>query len=207
MPIKYMVMLFLAGMSVVASAHMLPKGRATLNLKGEKGYLVVSVAASALVGADDNDDGLLGPAEIERSRLQIQKQFSDGFLISFAGKNVPLAFVWITHPDNGEAEQAPSDYIIVLAGVEFPKPPETITVKNILYGTGIDEKQTVLTVTRGREKQEVMLDAQQPSHEFFSSRFAGGNYGVWVGIITLVVTTALIFGLRRHRRKRESYTG
>jgi hypothetical protein len=45
---KFTVALFLIGLSAAASAHMLPKGDATLNLKGDKGYLVVSVAASAL---------------------------------------------------------------------------------------------------------------------------------------------------------------
>lgn len=113
MPFKYLIAIFLAGISIAASAHMLPKGDATLNLKGNKGYLVVSVAASALIGADDDNDGLLSLAEIDRHRLQILKKFSEGFSVSSAGKTAPLAFVWVTHPDDGEAEQAPSDYIII----------------------------------------------------------------------------------------------
>lgn len=201
MSFKYVISLFLAGMSIAASAHMLPKGDATLNLKGDKGYLVVSVAASALTGADDDNDGMLGPAEIDRHRLQLQKKFGDGFLVSSAGKNAPLAFVWVTHPDNGEAEQAPSDYIIFLAGAGFSKPPETVTVKNLLYGTNTEEKQIMLTVTRGAQKQEAMLYAEQPSHEFFSRSPAASNWAIWAVLIALLAIVILVIILRRRLLK------
>ena len=202
---KFAIVLFFIGLSAPASAHMLPKGNATLNLKGDKGYLVVSVPASALAGVDDNIDGLLGPAEIDRHRLEIQKQFSDGFSVSSAGKNAPLAFVWVTHPDNGEAEQAPSDYVIVLAGVALSTPPKTVTVKNTLYGTDVDEKQIMLTVTRGAEKQEALLYAGQPSHEF--RPLTSGNWPVWVGLIALLAGVVLAFSLRFYLVKPRTYTG
>ena len=201
---KIAIALFLIGLSASASAHMLPKGNATLNLKGDKGYLVVSVAASALDGVDDNNDGLLGPAEIDRHRLQIQKQFSDGFSVSSAGKQAPLAFVWVTHPDNGETEQAPSDYVIVLAGVQFSKPPKTVAVKNMLYGSNVDEKQIMTTVTRGTEKQEAMLSAGRSSHEFFRRQPDHSNWGIWAGLIALLVLAAMTFISRRRWRKRAS---
>lgn len=204
---KFTLTCCLIGLATAASAHMLPKGNATLNLKGDKGYLVVSVSASALVGVDDNNDGLLGPVEIDRHRVQIQRQFSDGFSVSTQDKTAPLAFVWVTHPDNGEAEQAPSDYVIVLAGVAFSKPPKSVTVKNTLFGTNVDEKQTVVTVTREKEKQKVTLNAREPSHQFFERRPEQRSRGTWTGLIALLVVGAMAFSLRYYWLKRRSYTG
>jgi hypothetical protein len=139
--------------------------------------------------------------------LQIQKQFSDGFSVSSAGKVAPLAFVWVTHPDNGEIEQAPSDYIIVLAGAEFSTSPVAVTVKNTLYGTRVDERQMMMTVTRGAAKQETTLYPEQPDHEFFSRPAAGSNWVTWTGLMALLVIAALVFSLRHYQRKRRSYTG
>ena len=197
------IAILLVAISAGAAAHMLPKGDATLNLKGDKGYLVVSIAASALVAVDDDQDGLLSPTEIDRHRLQIQKQFSEGFSVSSHGKSAPFNFVWVTHPDNGEERQTANDYIIVLAGVQFPRPLGSVTVKSRLYGSNVDEKQIMLTVTRGAEKQEIMLDRQQPEHEFFLGVSADG-WTIWVTFIALIIIASLIFTLCRRYLNRGS---
>lgn len=59
----------------------------------------------------------------------------------------------------------------------------------------------MLTVTHDAEKQEAMLYAEQPSHEFFSRRPAGGNSAILAGLIALLVIVTLVFILRSRRLK------
>jgi len=95
--------LLFASMAAAAAAHLLPKQDATLHVDGDKGYLVVSIAASALVGIDDDVDGELSPQEIAKYKDEISRQFVGRFHVSSPEGDAPFEFAWVSNPADGAA--------------------------------------------------------------------------------------------------------
>jgi hypothetical protein len=67
----------LCGAFNTVEAHLLPKQNATMNLVGKAAFFVVSVPVSALVDVDDDHNGLLSRAEMQRHAAEIRVQFGD----------------------------------------------------------------------------------------------------------------------------------
>ena len=150
----------------VAGAHLLPKNTATLRVKDNAAFVVVSVPVSALFGVDSNGDGKLDPAETGAGNAAIQQQFSVKFkLLSGAAIGQPT-LTMVSLPD-GAMDYSPSDYLVVMQRVDFDAPPAAITISSDLFGTGDGEDQLALRATSGSLQEEAVLSASSPRHRFF----------------------------------------
>ena len=57
----------------------------TINIVGTSAYIVVAVPVSALPGVDDDRDGSLSPAELERHNRAIGRAFARRFTVAAEG--------------------------------------------------------------------------------------------------------------------------
>ena len=153
-----MLLFGLCALASPAAAHLLPKQNATLHVKGDKGYLVIAVPASAVPEADEDGDGLLAPGEITRHRDAITRRVRSGFSVSTADGPAPYAFLWVADPDGGVGAVpagAPSPYLIVMAGVTVPEGAGEMTVRTDLFSTGAGEGQITLRARRDNGPAEI----------------------------------------------------
>ncbi len=166
------LMLTVLGFGQGASAHLLPAQNATLNLIGKRAYLVVSVPVSALSGVDDNSDGLLSGEELDRHKAEIGRQVSARFQASSPDGTAKPGFVWVVNPQTDAASPPPTPYLVVLSGVEFAKPPTTVTVRTDLFGRAVGEGLMTLRARSGTKVEIGVLNAQSTSHVFFRGPFS-----------------------------------
>jgi hydrogenase/urease accessory protein HupE len=184
------MMLIMVGLlAIPARAHMLPRQNATLNLLGDKGYLVISVPVSALAGADTNRDGAISPVELDRGRGSITAQFSRRFRVSSPDGPTKTGFVWIMLPDDPVVggsvtlpSAAPSPDLVILSGVRFVRPPAKVMVTTDLFGSGADERQITLRARRGDEVDLALLTPDHGTHLLFRGAWAAFGDFIRTGI-------------------------
>ena len=159
--------------AITAHAHMLHQQEATLRLDGDKGYLAVAVPAAAFLDVDDNADGLLGPEEIAAHQDKIIRQFKTGFRVSAPDGPALLEFAWVTNPSDAAASNdpnAPTPYVIIMAGARFSAPPARVAIETGLFGDAPGEQFLNLRVRRGDDIETGVLRAGAPAYEFFADR-------------------------------------
>lgn len=172
-----------------AAAHLLPKQNATLHVVGDKGYLVVSVPASALVGVDTDGDGLLSPREVDAHRGSIARQFVAGFHVRSNAGDARIVFAWVlgngATVDSSPRERSvhdPASYVIVLAGAQFNGPPGAITVSTSLFGHAPEDRMLTLRVRKGNQVALAVLTPDKPQQQLFNGWFATLVTFVRVGV-------------------------
>lgn len=152
----------------VASAHLMPAQKASVNVVGRSAFVVVSTPASALSGVDGNGDGKLSALEIGRGSPAIAAQFRSGFhLTDVSGPGV-VVFTWAMAPQDAGPPSA-DGYVVVLQRVDFPVPPADLTVRTSLFGSAAGEGQITLHATSGPKADVVVLSARSPSSRLFRS--------------------------------------
>lgn len=72
-------------LSTSAYCHLMSAGLGTVNIRQEDALVLVGVPASSLRDVDDNHDGLLQPAEIQRHHDDILQQIRRGFTLTIDG--------------------------------------------------------------------------------------------------------------------------
>jgi hypothetical protein len=154
-----------------AAAHLLPAQNATMNVIDSAAYFVVSVPASALKGVDDDANGLLSPAEMQRHTALIVSQFEARFHVSDQGKPGGVALSWLAPPQT-DGDIADTAYVIILQRVDFASAIKEPVVTTDLFGAGPGEKQMTITATRGATRQVAILEAGARSHTFFRGYIA-----------------------------------
>lgn len=177
------VPLALALFAGTAHAHLLPKQTATLNILGNAAFCVVSIPVSALTGVDDDGDGLLSLAEVQRHAPEIQRQFEARFHLSDDGEAPVRVMSWVAPPaDDG----AGADYVVLLHRADFAAAPTKPELTTDLFGTGSGEQQMTIRATHERDGSKVsevaILRASAPSHLFFKGRWS--TFTDFVGIGT-----------------------
>lgn len=175
------VPLALALFAGTAHAHLLPKQTATMNILGRAAFCVVSIPASALTGVDDDGNGRLSLAEVQRHAADIQRQFAARFHISNDGRAALRVQSWVSPPaDDG----AGTDYVVLLHRADFGEAPANPELTTDLFGTGPGEQQMTIKATHERGGNKVsevaILQASAPSHRFFKGRWA--TFADFVGI-------------------------
>ena len=156
----------------VATAHLLPRQNATLHLKGDKGYLVVSVPVSALNGVDDDHNDMLDTAELARHHDAITQQFRERFHVSSPDGATNWGFAWAAHPSSDNGENSPTRYVVVLAGAQFARPPASVTIRTNLFGSSADDSQITLRVRRDDDVEVGLFTAAAPEHSFLRGPWA-----------------------------------
>ena len=192
----------LCGAFNTAEAHLLPKQNATMNIVGKAAFFVVSVPVSALVDVDDDHNGLLSRAEMQRHTAEIQVQFERRFHVWDAGNPGTAAFSWLVPPQD-DADPHDADYVIVLHRVDFAAAPTAPSMETDLFGTRSGEERMTITATRGLSSELAILEAGAASHAFFRGTLATftdfariGIEHIWGGVdhllflLTIVIAAA-----------------
>ena len=167
----FILIFFMAALPGVGHAHLLHKQEATLRLDGEKGYLAVAVPVTALSDIDDNQDGLLTPYEIAAHQDEITRQFKAGFRVSSPEGAATIEFAWITNPAESVASSdpdAPTSYVIIMAGARFKSPPAFVRIETDLFGSALDDQVLKLRVRRGDDIEHGILSKEASALEFFT---------------------------------------
>lgn len=159
--------------SAVARAHLMENRQGTLNLVGARGYLVISLPVSALSGVDDNRDGKLDGAELQRHAAAIERDLRLRVRVADGGKAAPLAGVLLNlSPDAEHREGVPATHLVMLAVAMFAQPPQRPQLELQIYGRLSSERSYRFTATRrdasGRTIAQVrQFTPRSPRHEFF----------------------------------------
>ena len=164
--IRIVAMLGLLAASFAAQAHLLPKQNATMNIVDNAVFFVVSVPVSALKRVDDDANGLLSDAEIQRHGDEIRKQFVSGFKVTADQQLGRSVLTWVLPPQT-DGQPTDVDYVIVMHRVNFPVAPQQVALNVSLFGLLAGESQMTLTATRGTSKEVAILNASAPNHTFF----------------------------------------
>jgi hypothetical protein len=194
-----------------AEAHLLPAGQGTVNVVGAGLFAAVSVPASAFHGADDDGDGTLDVAELQRHEEALRAE-ADRRLLLFDGAT-PARTVrvdLVLSPEH-DATGGRADRVVVLKHAELDAPPEDLRVRCDLFGARDSERRLTITGTRRpaavkeTEVAELTVDANE--HRFFAPpappvaptvTFApiGRAWGWLVGLAG-IAALGLLLGARR----------
>ncbi len=147
--VRCMQLFLLASLCVANSAfaHLLPAQNATLNIIGDAAFCVVSVPTSALQGVDDDADGLLQPAEIQRHNLEIVRQFEARFRVTDGKTPGKTALSWIV-PVQADETTDDASYLVMMHRVNFPQAISKPIITTDLFGSKPSEQQITVTATR-----------------------------------------------------------
>ena len=155
-----------------AHAHLLHKQEATLRIDGDKGYLAVAVPTAAFSNVDDDGDGRLSPQEITLHKKEIARQFQSGFSVRSPEGAAVMEFAWVTNPVDTAASNhpdAPTSYVIIMAGARFKAPPTRVTIETGLFGEAPDETSLTLRARRGDMTETGVLSKSVKTYEFFAT--------------------------------------
>ena len=131
-----------------AEAHLMAAKRGTVNVVGSDVYTVLSVPASALHAADDDHDGLLDVAELERHEAALQAEIDRRLVILDGDKAARTVRVdLILSPDHDAAGDR-ADQVVVLKHATLDAPPTDLRVRCDLFGARASERELTLTATR-----------------------------------------------------------
>ncbi|WP_339826710.1 HupE/UreJ family protein [uncultured Parasphingorhabdus sp.] len=179
--IRLLLALWLLAFAGTAQAHLLPKQNATMKIVDDSANFVVSVPVSALVDVDDDRNGLLSAQEIQQHSKDIERQFTDRFKVTNAGKSGKGLMAWVVPPQT-DGDLLDSDYVVILHRVQFDEPPQNPKIKTDLFGTGDGEEQMTMRATLGVDQEVAMLSASNGQHEFFRGPLAVFGDFVRLGI-------------------------
>lgn len=185
-PLKTLLAMFalcLSSWSAPSQAHMMPVWRGTLNLVGDKAYLVLSLPVSAL-GAQLSEDGQLSQQQLIARRAQIEAKLRQGITI----KGPTPATLEHIHLELHQAHQAQA----VQAGREFSAmiiarweyQPQELQLELNLWPEGAAHEPLKLRATISQEtstiaREQVELSPHHPSARLFTraeQRRAGWLY-------------------------------
>jgi hydrogenase/urease accessory protein HupE len=158
-----------------AHAHMLPKQNVTINVVDSAAFCVIAIPASALTGVDDDGNGLISKAEIQKHSTEIQQQFEAQFHLSNERKRGLSMLSWVTSPDT-DGSSPENDFVVIVHRTNFAEVPLHPEVHTTLFGTRSGEGQLTVTATRGLNAAKVtevaILRPGTSSHIFFRGRWA-----------------------------------
>jgi hypothetical protein len=194
-----------------AEAHLMPARQGTINVVGAGVFVVLSVPASALHGADDDRDGVLSAEELDRHEAELRAEV-DRRLVVLDGATVARTerVDMILSPEH-DAKGGRADQIVVLKHAVLDAAPVDLRVRCDLFGGGAAERELKITATRhpegGAETQVGVLTPEATERAFFppperapGSVMLGAVGGVPRGFLVAGAVMALALGMARRRR-------
>jgi hypothetical protein len=156
---------WLLALSAPAWAHLMPAQQGTINLIGDKAYVLVSLPVSAL-GGDDNGDGLLSKEELRGHLAALRQRATDGFRLrdGEAAAN-PLMVQLIAEAH--DKQEAGARHVVMMATFQFAGVPERPRVETDLFGSRDDERQLSLRTHRGTRIEPIVLTPLRPVRGLF----------------------------------------
>lgn len=155
--------------SLSAAAHLMVAQHGTVNLVGDKAYVVVSLPVSTLPNIDDDGDGKLSTAELQKHRSAIDARLTAGLRFSDGTREGRFADMMLSISPPDDRPGQPASQLVLLSVVQFESPPKQLHFSTDLFGNSGDEQLLKITTTRGSETDVAMLTPNTRTHVFFSS--------------------------------------
>ena len=154
-----------------AAAHLMPAQHGTLNMVGSGGFMVLSLPVSALTGVDANNNGSLEASELQAAGDAIEQQVLAGVQLRDEQGLRPLeGLLYSLSPDSDEPGALVHQLVVMgrfaLEGAQGP-----LRFKLQLYGKAGNEQRTELTVTQGKQRSLLLLDAVHDERPVFATRW------------------------------------
>jgi hypothetical protein len=138
-------------------AHLMVAQRGTLNIVGDGAYMVMSLPVSAFKGVDDDGDGRLSLAEGNAHIRELEAQVRDGVKLLGPRGALPLEGLMITLSPPDNAPSAPAAHLVVVGRYALGPAADGLSMRLSLFGTSSAEQTQEITVTRGVERQRLVL--------------------------------------------------
>ena len=137
-----------------AAAHLMRAGHGTINVVGEKAYVVLSLPVAAFAGggaADAVADGILTTAELEAHKAALREAIRDGIRVEVGGRRATLPTVMLSLPTgDGHAPDRGADLTVMIVA-ELGGAPSAITFGSTLWADDASALRIRATVSEGRE--------------------------------------------------------
>lgn len=158
-----------------AQAHLMVAQRGTLNFVGSGGFVVMALPVDAFTGVDDDGDGLMSMAEMRHHSSDIEAQVLRGLqLIGNAGPR-PLEGLMLNLSPDDSTPAAPAAHLVVLGRFSLAAADgQTMSASGLrlrlsLFGKTAGAQQQNITVSRGAEKQKMVLAPGREERALFPS--------------------------------------
>lgn len=160
--------LLLAGI-VPGWAHVMPEKQGNINIVGDHAYVSMALPADRFAMADDNRDGQIDSAELQRHAADIQRAFAAQFALKVgdaAAKPTAETFVMLPHAD---APGAGYRYVIVAQQYHLPASQGALSLSaHWLEGAREGELLSV-HASRGNDTDLAILSPNQTEARLFLS--------------------------------------
>jgi hypothetical protein len=167
----------LALCAAAAQAHVMVAQKGTLNIKGTNAYLMVSLPFSAFTGVDDDGDGLLSMAELQRHAPQLRQQFVAGAQLQVDGQPAPFELLVLNLSALDERPQGPASQLLVMGHYALGEGRPGAASPDLrfsmrLHGTGPSEERIDLAFTYADRTQVFAFTPDMSERALFRSGFA-----------------------------------
>jgi hydrogenase/urease accessory protein HupE len=162
--------LALLGTAMLAQAHLISAGHASITLNPERSVMLVGVPVSFFKGVDQNQDGLLQPDEIRANRLQMIDQLARAFKLSVGHTAVQaIDDQLITSIKADNQDGAPQ--IEWLRQLKLQASDLNLDVE-VQIDEALVSSEYVFQVKRMDEAEVAVLNNDHPKHQFFKNSWA-----------------------------------
>jgi hydrogenase/urease accessory protein HupE len=154
-----------------ASAHLMPAGQGALRLDADSVYAVVSIPVATFTGFDDDGDGRMSLAEMNRHRNELLAQSARVLDFRDAGTPGTLVFQDLLIPHLHDPGAPPSTAeVIAMQRWRWSGPLTALSLRVDAAGRG--GAPIALRASDGTRSEAVLLTAQHPRHVFFETGWA-----------------------------------
>ena len=154
--------------SLQAQAHLMVAQHGTLKLGKGGYYFVLSLPVDALDGIDDNNDGLLSAAELKKNQDLIEQAVHKGFVLEGELDGLrPIEGLLLNLPHDHNYTQTATSHVVAMGRFAVPNPNQKITLMTTLFGHSQEEKQFQISITKGKQKQTLVLGVDSPKKTLF----------------------------------------
>jgi hypothetical protein len=161
---------------------------------------------SALVGVDDDQDGLLSIDELRTHGSSIESQIKQGVALdSDLGRSALEGIMLNTAPPDSNPA-APSTHMVVLGRFAIPELATDLKLSLRLFGKRVDEQTEHIAVTRGAQSQLITLTPERPQGAVLPSAWTSFAEQIQLGalhvlsgadhLLFLLVVLAAVWSLR-----------
>ncbi len=155
-----------------ANAHLMVAQHGTLNIVGNGAFMVLSLPVSSFTGVDDDGDGALSLAEMRAHAADIQAQVRRGAVLSDAQGARPLEGLMLNLSPPDDRPTAPASQLVVMGRFALDSQTDGLTFEVSLFGKGSAEQAQEITVSRGPEKQRMLLAPGRDQREILPAAWS-----------------------------------
>ena len=194
--------------AIQVQAHLMPAGEGALRIDADSVFAVVSIPVSALAGFDDDGDGRLNLAEMNRHREALLKQSAELLDFRGDGERPQLVFQDLLIPHLHDPAGPPTtDQVVAMQRWRWGAPVAAVSLQTTLFDRS--PAPLLLRANDGRRSEAVTLTPRYTGHRFFSpawlrlARTTTLGVPLWAWLLALASLAALA-ALRHARGRRET---